>query len=136
MISRTTTAALLGTALAAATIVVASPAMAGDVPAPAHSQVGNWKTSTNGIPQTLTFTKDGKVYGDSGCNRFTGGYTVKGDAITIGPLASTLMACPDPQMKAEATFLGKLQKSNHWKADSAKLRLYHGSTLTLKLTSA
>jgi len=39
-------------------------------------------------------------------------------------------------MKAEATFLGKLQKSNHWKADSAKLRLYHGSTLTLKLTSA
>ena len=50
--------------------------MAGDVSS--ASPVGNWVTATNGVKQTVTFTKDGKVFGDSGCNRFTGGYTVKG----------------------------------------------------------
>ncbi len=51
----------------------------------------------------------GSVFGDSGCNRFTGTYQVKGDRITIGPLASTEMACPEPQMSAEMTFLTRLQ---------------------------
>ena len=88
------------------------------------SVVGDWRTSTNGVKQTITFDAKGRVFGDSGCNRFTGGYTVKGDSITIGPLASTLMACPDRQMAAEATFLTRLQAAVSFTATKATLKVY------------
>jgi heat shock protein HslJ len=121
--ARGLTASLLGAGLVGAALLTAAPAMAGDFPAKSYTQVGEYRTSTNGVKQTITFTKDGKVFGDSGCNRFTGGYTTKGGHITIGPLASTLMACPDPQMKAEFTFLTKLQESKTFKATAATLKL-------------
>jgi heat shock protein HslJ len=47
---------------------------------------------------------DGKqVSGDTGCNTFSGPYTVEGDTITIGPLASTLRACADPGVDEQGT---------------------------------
>ena len=101
-IRRTIVAVAAAAALATA---LAAPAVAGDTGAPLRSPVGDWRTSTNGVKQTITFTTDGQVYGDSGCNRFTGTYTTDGDRISIGPLASTMMACPQRQMDAEATFL-------------------------------
>jgi heat shock protein HslJ len=53
---------------------------------------------------TLTAKFDGKqVNGDDGCNSFGGPYTVDGDAITIGPLVSTLRACADPAIDAQGT---------------------------------
>ncbi|MBK9738997.1 MAG: META domain-containing protein [Actinobacteria bacterium] len=105
-------------------LFAATPASAGDVAAPNGSVVGDWRTSTNGVKQTITFDAKGRVFGDSGCNRFTGGYTVKGDSITIGPLASTLMACPDRQMAAEATFLTRLQAAVSFTATKATLKVY------------
>jgi heat shock protein HslJ len=50
----------------------------------------------------------GRVSGFSGCNRFTGGYTLDGDSVVVGPLAGTMMACSDPQMAIEKTFLSGL----------------------------
>jgi META domain-containing protein len=41
----------------------------------------------------VQFRSDGKVGGHSGCNRFTGTYTQKDDALKMGPLATTRMAC-------------------------------------------
>jgi heat shock protein HslJ len=132
--ARTLTASLLGAGLIGVALLSATPAMAGDVaPAKSYSQVGDYRTSTNGVKQTITFTKDGKVSGDSGCNRFAGGYTVKGNHITIGPLASTLMACPDREMNAEATFLKKLQAAKTFKATASTLKLTGSEgVLTLK----
>lgn len=106
--TRTRSLALaLATAL---TIAVASPAMAGDVAAP-QSPAGSWeRTTTSGVAQTLTFdAKEGRVYGKSGCNNFTGGYTSTGTKLEIGPLASTMMMCGDAEMAAERAFLTKLQ---------------------------
>ncbi|MEI6363272.1 MAG: META domain-containing protein [Actinomycetes bacterium] len=132
--ARTFTASLVAAGLVGATLLAAAPAMAGDgVPAKTYTQVGEYRTTTKGVPQTITFTKDGKVFGDSGCNRFTGGYTTKGNHITIGPLASTLMACPDPQMSAEFTFMSKLQSAKTFKATATNLKLIGSKgTLTLK----
>jgi heat shock protein HslJ len=105
-------------------LLAAAPASAGDVSAANGSVVGNWRTATNGVKQTITFDKKGHVFGDSGCNRFTGGYTVKGDAITIGPLASTLMACDDKKMAAEATFLTRLQAAVSYTATAKVLKVH------------
>lgn len=47
-------------------------------------------------PVTLDFSTSGgqrKVSGFSGCNRFTGTYDLSGGQLSIGPLASTRMAC-------------------------------------------
>jgi heat shock protein HslJ len=122
--TRGMTASLIGAAFVGVTLLSAAPAMAGDIaPATSASPTGEYRTSTNGVKQTITFTKDGKVFGDSGCNRFTGGYTTSGHRITIGPLASTLMACPDRQMKAEAKFLTELQAAKTFKATSKTLTL-------------
>jgi heat shock protein HslJ len=36
-----------------------------------------------------------RVSGFTGCNRLSGGYTVEGDRLTFGPMATTRMACPE-----------------------------------------
>jgi len=105
-------------------VTLASPAIAVSQHSPAAgSPVGDWRTSTLGVQQTVTFTKDGRIFGDSGCNRFSGGYTVKGSQIFIGPLAGTLMACPDPQLAAEAKFLRSLQTATNFRETQKALRL-------------
>ncbi len=104
-------------------LLSATPAAAGDI-AGSSSPVGEWRTRTDGIRQTITFTDDGQVFGDSGCNRFTGGYSVKGDRITIGPLASTLMACPERRMNAEASFLTRLQAAVSFTSTARVLKVF------------
>ena len=113
-------AAAAGILLAAAT-----PAQAGDVATTStRSPVGDWVTRTSGVKQTITFTKDGRVFGDAGCNRFTGAYTTKGSEITIGPLATTLMLCEENVMNAEATFLVRLQAAVGYQAKPRTLKVF------------
>jgi heat shock protein HslJ len=60
------------------------------------------------VAATATFTA-GTVAGNAGCNTYRGAYTLDGDKITIGQVAMTAMACPEPQMaleKAYTTALG------------------------------
>jgi hypothetical protein len=122
--SRTTASIVASSIVAALLVGTAGPAIAGDPGGALRSPVGSWRTSTDGVRQTITFAKDGTVFGDSGCNRFTGGYKVKGDRITIGPLASTMMACPQPQMDAEASFLFKLQAAVSYSATKKVLKIF------------
>jgi heat shock protein HslJ len=131
-------AAFIGTATAALLLAAAVPApafasvSAGDA-SPTSSPVGSWRTSTEGVKQTVTFTRDGRVFGDSGCNRFVGGYTVKGKHMTVGALASTLMACPQPQMDAEQQFLAALGSARTFATAPGKLTI-HTTSHTLRLT--
>jgi heat shock protein HslJ len=104
-------------------LAAAGPAFAGDSGGALRSPVGDWRTSTDGVKQTITFDKQGKVFGDSGCNRFTGGYKVKGDRITIGPLASTMMFC-EGKMDAEQAFLTKLQAAVSYTATKKTLKIF------------
>jgi len=46
-------------------------------------------------PVTLDF-KDGRVGASNTCNHIGGGYTLEGDALTVGNLASTQRACGEP----------------------------------------
>lgn len=47
---------------------------------------------------------EGRVQGFSGCNQYTGAYALEGDRLVFGPLAGTLMACPEPAAALEGAF--------------------------------
>lgn len=61
-----------------------------------------------GTTLTATFTAD-TVSGSAGCNDYNGPYTLDGDKVTIGPLATTRKACEQPVMDQETAFLTALQ---------------------------
>ncbi|MCS6846640.1 MAG: META domain-containing protein [Anaerolineae bacterium] len=79
-----------------------------------------------GTELAVSFGADGRVSGSSGCNNFTGSFTQTGDAIEIGPLASTAKMCANPEgiMEQEAQFLQAMQ--------SAKVIQLDGDRLTLR----
>ena len=54
--------------------------------------------------------EDGRVFGAASCNRFMGGYTVSPDGMKLemSQMASTMMACLEPQMQQEGVFLKTL----------------------------
>lgn len=54
---------------------------------------------------------DNRVNGYSGVNRFMGGYKINGDNISIGPLASTMMAGPVEDMVRETYILSVLNSA-------------------------
>lgn len=70
------------------------------------------------VRATLSFPEAGKVAGNGSCNRFFGTSEIHGDAIKLGALGSTRMACPDPVMNQEARYMEALQGAERfeWKA--------------------
>lgn len=82
---------------------------------------GQWDvTMLNGRPVlpnvaiNLTFA-DGRVFGAGSCNRIMGGYKAGDDfRIELGQIASTMMACPEPQMAQEQLFLNILGDVNRF----------------------
>jgi heat shock protein HslJ len=73
---------------------------------------------------TASFSEDGKIAGNGGVNTFNGDYTTEGArGISIGPLATTMMAGPEDAMAQESAYLAALQ--------SAKTYALSGDRLTL-----
>jgi heat shock protein HslJ len=58
-----------------------------------------------------------RVSGMAGCNRFNGGYTQTPTTLTFKPLATTMMMCPDDQMKVEQTFLTAMTGTVEYRLD-------------------
>lgn len=67
--------------------------------------------------------KDGTLGGSTGCNRYTSRYTVDGEALTLGAIASTQMACPPPADEVERAYVDALQQVAQWRMDDAELVL-------------
>lgn len=55
--------------------------------------VGTWGDTAVQTEPSLELTKSGGVTGTDGCNRLTGDYTVEGDKVVFGQIASTMMFC-------------------------------------------
>jgi len=72
---------------------------------------------------TLTFTPEGNAQGLGACNRFNGGYTLKDQALAIGPLASTMMACPPAIADQEQRFHQALGAVKAWRIEAGALQL-------------
>ena len=79
---------------------------------------------------TATFA-DGTVSGSAGCNNYFAPYTVDGDALTIGPGGSTMMACLAPIMTQEQSYLANLGAVTRYAIVGDELRLFDGGAQPL-----
>ena len=63
-------------------------------------------------PPSVEFSAD-EISGSTGCNHYFGAYDVSGSEITIRDVASTEMACMDPEgvMDQEQAFLAALRET-------------------------
>jgi heat shock protein HslJ len=82
--------------------------------------------------------KDGQITGNSGCNNYMGPYKVDGDAITIGPLASTRKACSSDELsKQEASYLAALEVAKTFAVTGNRLDLFReGGTFAATMEKA
>jgi heat shock protein HslJ len=76
------------------------------------------------IQATLTFPEASKVAGNGSCNRFFGPAEVSGDAIKLGPLASSRMMCPEAVMNQEMKYMNALQTAEHFEWKDPYLLIY------------
>lgn len=76
-----------------------------------------------GIKMQVEFQPDGRITGNGGCNRFFGGYTISGNHIEIGPLASTRKGCPG-LLLAETALFATLEAAKSFEQSDATLVLF------------
>ena len=86
---------------------------------------GGVASVVEGTVVTVEFGTDGRVSGSGGCNRFSGEYTLGGDDLTIGPVASTRMACPEPVGvgEQESAYFAALARVASWMFREERLQL-------------
>jgi heat shock protein HslJ len=70
---------------------------------------------------------EGSVSGSTGCNRYMGQYTVDGETLEIGTLATTRMACAPPADAVEQEYVAALEQVTGWRIDDGELVLVDGS---------
>ncbi|MGH8054766.1 MAG: DUF4377 domain-containing protein [Stenotrophomonas sp.] len=75
-------------------------------------------------PVTLDF-KDGRLSASNTCNNIGGSYTLEGDALTVGSLASTMKACAEPGVMELDKLVGERLEG------TLTVRSLDASTLTL-----
>ena len=80
-------------------------------------------------PASLSFNKDGKVTGNSSCNRFMTGYQFNQTAedtfstLTFSQSAGTMMMCSETLMNQEQRFFSALAKVTHVTIENGLLML-------------
>lgn len=118
---------------ALALLVLAS---CGDAPTPAHPfETTVWQIPGANDPRPITLQFDHaqqRVSGFSGCNRFSGTYTLDQNQIHFGPIMSTKMACAESHRQAtEQTFLDALSRVDSYLHETNSLTLYDAHALQL-----
>lgn len=79
-----------------------------------------------GTTLTAFFGEDGSLSGSGGCNNFVGSFESDGvSQITISPLASTMMACPEPEgvSEQEMQYLAALTTASTYTVEGNRLEL-------------
>ncbi|MFN8620844.1 MAG: META domain-containing protein [Chloroflexota bacterium] len=65
---------------------------------------------------TLTL-QGGSLSGQAPCNQYNASYTLEGSTLSVGPIMSTKMACPD--LDLETAYLAALQSATGWSIDAS-----------------
>lgn len=78
----------------------------------------------------LAFDESRSAAGSTGCNNFMGSCTIDGSMIEFGPLATTLMMCPETAMVQERLVLDALANARRWSIDGDRLTLWDGLSHT------
>jgi len=82
-----------------------------------------------GLP-SLNFSENGKLFGSTGCNNFTGSYKLDGTKVSFNPGAMTKMFCPE---STEQDFLKAINEVTNVKMDGNTLNLLNGSNTVMSL---
>lgn len=78
----------------------------------------------DGTQPTAEFTSDSRVSGSAGCNRYFGPAEAQTGKLSVGLLASTMMACQaDGVMPQEQRYLAALQAATSFSVSGDELRL-------------
>ena len=73
---------------------------------------------------TIEFTDDGRIAGDTGCNRYFGSVELAEGTIKVGILAGTRKACIPALMDQERSFYQAIDEVTSWEiADTGLLHL-------------
>ena len=78
---------------------------------------------------------DGRASGNGGCNKLMGSYTRSGEALAIGPLASTRMACPPELMAQEAALLDAYARTTGFRIEGESLALIRDNTVLARFAA-
>jgi heat shock protein HslJ len=73
---------------------------------------------------SAVFTADGKMAGSSGCNEYSGLYTLHGTTLGITQVKSTKMACEPDTMTQENQYLALLPKVSTYEMNGDQMVLY------------
>ncbi|WP_297018789.1 META domain-containing protein [Thalassospira sp.] len=86
---------------------------------------------------TATFSADGMVSGNAGCNQYSGGYEQSGASLGVAQLAMTRKFCiAEEAMRIESAFSGALVLVNSWDMVDGNLVLKDSAgNVVIELTS-
>ena len=71
----------------------------------------------------LEFQEEGRLGGTGGCNSYGGDYALQGVSFVPGMMVSTMMACDEPIMQHESSYLSALQSMQYFQLDTDQLLL-------------
>ncbi len=120
--------------LSAAALIIALPAAAAAQTEDASPEGIEWHLggyAVDGevgiVPWYIDATlllEDGTASGSTGCNRFSGGYTLEGQSLTFDPAVTmTRMACPQEETAVEDGYMTALPRTASWVIEDGWLSL-------------
>lgn len=91
---------------------------------------GTWRPETvrtESVPDdsgiSMSFSDDGRVTGNGGCNQFFGSYELTAGGLRLGPIGATRKLCMEPIMSRETSFLQALELTRRVSAHAGALEL-------------
>ncbi|RUR34942.1 META domain-containing protein [Vreelandella andesensis] len=78
-------------------------------------------------PHLVLHEENTRLAGSTGCNTLIGSYRIAGKRLTFEQVATTMMACPTPQMRNEQVMLSTLQQIHAWQVDGDTLSLQNAN---------
>ena len=100
----------------------------------------SWVLTAYGKSKPLDGTRitaefeEGEIRGSAGCNSYFGSYKIKGDAIEMSEIGSTLMACMEPEgiMDQEQLVMSFLSDAQEYRLNDGQLQIFRsdGEALT------
>ncbi len=71
----------------------------------------------------IQFEVDGSIKGHAGCNGIFGSLEQRASGVGVGPLGATRMACPEPIMSREVSFIDAVQRTANFQSTGDNLSL-------------
>ncbi len=88
------------------------------------------ETLLDDVAVTLAF-EDGRIAGSDGCNRYRGAYTFEDEMLSLGEIATTMMACPDPVSRQARAFTDALKSAHGVRFEEGALLLVDSDNETV-----